>query len=301
MLILKECGLLKRLSCPKVEIDLKYMKIAAIVILYNPNNSVIDNIKSYVNYVDLVIAIDNSTQYLDCIEKIKQLSKLEYISLNGNFGIAMALNVGIVKAHDLGCSWMLTMDQDSSFENDIIRVYKEYIYSHNTEDIAVLCPIYIYDRHRTRKQSRYKQVSLVMQSANLLNFKAYEIIGPYNDELFIDCVDYDYCFRIYKKQFKIIQCADAKLRHSPAETKILKLGNVNLIRYGSASPLRYYYQARNLLYLVRKFKSFKMLGVLLCKLFKIFFLFNNKRKYILSYRTGIIDCVNNKFGRKVYE
>ena len=36
------------------------MKIAAVVILYNPTSDVLTNIETYKNYVDYVICVDNT-------------------------------------------------------------------------------------------------------------------------------------------------------------------------------------------------------------------------------------------------
>jgi rhamnosyltransferase len=37
------------------------MKLAAVVVLYNPNDEILKNINSYIDYVDIVYAVDNSS------------------------------------------------------------------------------------------------------------------------------------------------------------------------------------------------------------------------------------------------
>ena len=56
------------------------MKIAAVVVLYNPDDNVQNNIKSYINGVDKVFAIDN-IKYVDrtsnaLYNKIKEQERL---------------------------------------------------------------------------------------------------------------------------------------------------------------------------------------------------------------------------------
>ena len=136
-----------------------------------------------------------------------------------------------------------------------------------------------------------------MQSANLVNAQVIREIGMYDEKLFIDGVDYEYCFRMRKAGYLIVQCANAKLKHAPAETRTLKWGNYIIFKYGVASPLRYYYQARNLLYIAIRYKSLRILCECLYKLVKILFLFDNKMGYLCMYWKGILDCVNNKFGK----
>ena len=75
------------------------MKVAAVVVLYNPDENVKKNIKSYINSVDVVYAVDNSSQ--DNSENFSD-DKIVYLSNGDNMGIAYALNVGAKKAIEDG-------------------------------------------------------------------------------------------------------------------------------------------------------------------------------------------------------
>lgn len=97
------------------------MKIVAVVIWFNPNKSMFENICSYSKYVFKTIIIDNST--IDNSVLIEANENIEYISLNKNFGIAAALNIGYKRAEALESDWVLTMDQDSSFSDIDIKNY----------------------------------------------------------------------------------------------------------------------------------------------------------------------------------
>ena len=62
--------------------------------------------------------------------------------------------------------------------------------------------------------------------------------------------------------------------------------------YGIAEPFRYYHQARAGIY--NGLCHSKTYGVkeLARKLFKIFFLFSEKKKYLFAFRQGVIDGFN---------
>jgi len=45
------------------------MKIAGVIVLYNPNEEVIDNIKSYLEDIEILYAVDNSETKKDEIIK----------------------------------------------------------------------------------------------------------------------------------------------------------------------------------------------------------------------------------------
>ena len=73
--------------------------VAAVVVLYRPEQSVIDNISTYSDQVDIVLAVDNSeSPNNDIVFKIKENKKIEYIKNDGNKGVAHALNLAAILA-----------------------------------------------------------------------------------------------------------------------------------------------------------------------------------------------------------
>ena len=114
------------------------MKIDGVVALYNPDESIIKNINSYINDIDKIYIIDNSeTKNHELINKIVTISdKCIYIDNNGNQGIANALNVGAKLAIENGCDWLLTMDQDSSFTQGSLLKLIDWIKNNNIYDLV---------------------------------------------------------------------------------------------------------------------------------------------------------------------
>ncbi len=80
--------------------------IDAVVVLYHPEESIIENIKTY-QQVRTIYAIDNSEEYNDnLLKKLKQFENLIYINNKGNQGIAHALNVGAKLAIENSADWL---------------------------------------------------------------------------------------------------------------------------------------------------------------------------------------------------
>ena len=95
------------------------LNVDGVVVLYNPTFEVLDNIESYSGSLRTLYVVDNSTElYPAFIEEIERISNAVYLRLEGNQGIAKALNLGAQQALSNGANWLLTMDQDSSFSND---------------------------------------------------------------------------------------------------------------------------------------------------------------------------------------
>jgi len=270
------------------------LRILGIVVLYNFDNNVVNNIRTYSNYCEKIIAVDNSeTKCQGSIDEIKKIKNLEYISLENNYGIAKALNVGMQYAIKEGYKWALTMDQDSRFSNDIIKVYFETLAQADLNKIAVIAPNYFFDRKDNKEYDGYKEIEYTMQSGNLINVDIYKKIGEFYDEFFIDGVDYEYCIRAKQNNYKVIECGKAILHHSPAITKKTFFG----FKYGYCNSTRIYYQVRNLLWISKKYKSLKMKLIVGYKLFKILFLFDNKKEYLKMFKLGVVDFKKNRLGK----
>lgn len=227
--------------------------ICGVTVLYNPTEEIFKNINSYLDGIDKLYLVDNSEKENNYLKEqlIKFSSKIEYIKMNGNEGIAKALNVAKNKAIDEKFSWLLTMDQDSKFENDNFIKMLELAKKIFNEKIAIFSPFHkmsnsiFVDDEITEKER-------VMTSGNLLNLKIAREIGDFEESFFIDEVDHDYCHRIRNKDYKIIVLNKIILSHN--------LGNIKKYRFFSVTNhnyIRRYYITRNKLYMSKKYSFLK--------------------------------------------
>jgi len=297
--------------------------IAAIVVFYNPiYEDVLKNLESYATHCDQLIIVDNSTQCTKkLIDIIDSKYNLCYINNNSNLGIATALNIGCDKAIQLGYDWTLTMDQDSEFVN--FKQYKECLFIHyNSKEIAIIAvdnicltsykkelskffdKKFIEDyaenhmRELIAKSSVFQSIEadFVITSGNFLNLKLFNKIGRFEDKLFIDEVDFDYCAKCLINNYKIIKFINIKIIH--------QLGNyVNGIN--QHNYMRKYYIFRNNLYMASKYgKKFPIYSYK-----KVLILFKKSLSYILrkeedkykkikSMFMAISDFLINNYGNK---
>lgn len=99
--------------------------LAGCVILYNPEEDVRENIASYIDSLEMLYVVDNHGG-TRLIEKLQQLypHKIKALRHAENMGIAASLNEALAEArgkYDL----LLTMDQDSRFYRDCMKIYAE--------------------------------------------------------------------------------------------------------------------------------------------------------------------------------
>lgn len=227
------------------------MNIAGAVILYNPDDCIIENINSYLPILKKLYIVDNSTKPCEFLDKIKSIKKVEYISMDGNKGIAKALRVATEQAIEDGFEYILSMDQDSKFPTGDFDIIKDYISNNDLSNIGVIC--INYTNSNIKKISNDKTLTInvddTISSGSIVVLKNYAQINGYNEELFIDYVDNDLCYQFREKGFEIVLFPNIFLDH--------KLGNVKHVKFlwynkdiVMHSPLRYYYMYRNYTYLL---------------------------------------------------
>lgn len=267
--------------------------IAGVVVLYNPNIiKVLNNLKSYLPYLDKLYVVDNSNASNE--ESFKD-TKIEYIFLNGNKGISYALKLGCLKAIEENFNYLLTMDQDSSFDGNF-EEYLDLIKSINMDNVALVAPKYI-----SNEKVNIEEVNMVITSGNIINLNLYKNIEGFNEDLFIDFVDFDLCYQFKEKGYSILQFNKILLKHELGDNIRKKLFSKSFL-VTNHSPLRMYYMYRNMYYCSNlskdRKKFFKPLkkNYYLKDIIKLMLFEDYKFKKIKMIKKGIKDAKKGKLG-----
>ena len=235
-------------------------KIGGCVVLYNPDIRVLDNIATYKTHIDLLLIVDNSPeQNLALINKIEKLHRETiYKWMGENKGMAIALNTACEIAIQNNCDWLLTMDQDSKFkEGEFLQL------ANSVEDIValysntgIISPYHhIHDQIDSRKDVDFQPISSTMTSGNLLNLEVFKAVSGFEEKLFIDFVDHEYCLRLRKRGFMVIQNNRITLEHSLGKFEMKTILGKK-IGISNHNYTRRYYITRNGLYTVKKYLFF---------------------------------------------
>ena len=239
-------------------------KVAAIIVSYNPDNNLSDSVNLLINQVEKIIIVDNNSEEekIQNIKSIKNIDKekIEIILNKENLGIATALNIGVKEAIKQGYKWILTMDQDSKASIDMIqRMFTVYnqINEEERKNILSIFPNFVDERVQSIEENSnmktYEYVDADITSGNLLKTEVFEKVGFFDDSLFIDLVDTDFCMRLNEKNIKMIKVRDAILYHSIGEGQRVK-GIFGSFNTSNHSALRRYYMTRNRFYTWEKYK-----------------------------------------------
>jgi len=226
-------------------------RIAGLVVLYRPAGDLMTNIRSYLGQVKTLFVVDNSEPETNVLApQIEALPDAVYLPNNRNLGIAKALNIGAAKAIELGFDFLLTMDQDSTASPDMVKTMLECLKNRDISKVGIISPFHHTKSGHAPGSDPCQEVMTPMTSGNLLNLRAYQAVGTFRDDFFIDFVDNEYCLRLRQQGFSVIRANRATLKHSVGDTK--KYGPFIATNH---SALRRYYKTRNRFWVFRQYFS----------------------------------------------
>ena len=235
---------------------LRRFGIAGVTVLFYPDEMLVDRINSYLDSLDILYVIDNSEEsFLCALGSLVDHNKIKYIYNHENLGIAQALNIAADLALSGGYDFLLTMDQDSSFETDKFEIFIGYLNKIDLKKVGILSPVHVHPKVKYRKpQFEIEKVKLVMTSGNLINLAIFRKVGNFMNELFIDHVDHEYCLRLRSKGYQVMIAGNILLNHSLGDFFRVGPQNFTLFKFISHQPVRTYYMIRNGLFVARKYQ-----------------------------------------------
>ncbi len=230
--------------------------IGAVVVLYNPDKNYIKNINTYLYHVSLLVIVDNSEIPDYSVYKLLEHNNhVKFIINKENTGISKAINDGVKLAVKEGIEWVLTMDQDSFFENNMIESYlSELNEISNNKKVAVIGPV-LEKKSEEFIPTKIKEVTSLITSGSLINTSIFSEIGGYNEKLFIDEVDHEYCYRIKMLGYSVLQLENILLNHTLGRQHPVKTLSGEKKIKTFHSPVRLYYIVRNCCFIISTYKK----------------------------------------------
>ncbi len=180
------------------------------------------------------------------------------IELKTNLGIGYALNLGCRFWLTRGRPWILTFDQDSKIGHNFIESINSAIDDNSIHpEVAMFAPV-IEDYSTKRSiQSVNETIGVAITSGSCIRSRIFKEIGYFDDFLFIDYVDFDFCIRLRKKGYTIKIVKQAQMIHSIGRMQYYKIPRVNFgFTTTNHSAVRRYYKHRNFIFMIRKYSTF---------------------------------------------
>ena len=236
----------------------------SIIILYNPDIQAVEQaLQKLLPQVDEVCLIDNSATSL--ADHFAARGRIHYIPLLRNTGIAYAQNQGIRYFREKDFEDVLFCDQDSTGTDHLVERLKtvRQALEQQGNRIAAIGPKPINPKtsrsYYNKPRNTIRQLSLtangqtyhidqthsIISSFSLVRLSAFDEVGLFEEPLFIDAVDNEWCWR-------------AEYHHGLASFMVHELSFSHMQGLPTRMPIkkspafRLYYQYRNFLILARR-------------------------------------------------
>ncbi|MCB5176436.1 glycosyltransferase family 2 protein [Microvirga lenta] len=244
------------------------MRVLAIAITYNPETALLaDVLKAIAPQVQGIVVVDNGSANVSSIRDIAAIVGAQIIANDQNLGIAAAQNQGVSQARADGFSHVLLLDQDTVLSPGVVAELMQNLeeLERRQERVAAIGPAYyeINSQRRTRayhaSATRISRIPLdggtqpvasdfIIASGSLIALAVFDEVGGFYEDLFIDLVDVEWCFRARAAGYRSFLAPTAAVEH--------RLGS-GTVKVGSREvalhvPIRNYYWVRNALWLARR-------------------------------------------------
>ena len=234
------------------------MNIAAIVVLYNPTQGDIRNVKTLSTFdVNLIVVVNNTTrESLDCFSPTPDF---DLLINKTNLGLSTALNQGISKAFEKkNIEYVLLLDQDSILTIESVNELKLSLElaTKNNCNPGCIGPRLVDKKNNSsaikftpNNNFGYTLTNTIATSGMLIPKFVLQKVGGMREELCIDGIDHEWCFRAKSMGFNILISDNVSMQHDMGESGISLFGRYRPLYQ---SPTRHYYIIRNHLYLLKK-------------------------------------------------
>lgn len=232
------------------------MEYAIGIVTYQPDlQRLQENLKAAADHLQHgpILIVDNGSENIAGIRTLADGMIL--IENPSNLGIATALNQLCRKARELGCEWLVTLDQDSVIQPGMLEEFSHYT---SQQDLAIICPR-IEDRHlgrqHTQQTSGTEYISHAITAGNMVRLSAWEAVGGFTEALFIDGVDFDFCLKLREGGWQILRTNHVCLVQEMGHGRKISLPLHHQMSVLNHSPQRLYYITRNYLWIGRQHRQ----------------------------------------------
>ena len=229
-------------------------KVAVVIVLYNPKTEDIDNVRRIAKENEGVV-VDNSLKpFMDG----DTIGKMSYIYNKANLGIAEAQNIALGKIFKDDYGYVVFLDQDSRVAVDYPSQIAQEFSRIDNGKLAVLGPNVVNSVTGEQYASvihKYETLdngfSLrkhIISSGSCISINALKKVGLMWGKLFIDYVDFEWCWRAESKGYQCGVTSHLQITHQVGKRE-LSFGKYKVI---ISAPQRYFYQYRNFIWLIGK-------------------------------------------------
>jgi rhamnosyltransferase len=244
--------------------------VAAIVVAYRPVHAQIKKLIAVLAQdCAVVYVMDNGGGHDAIADTLRNVPSVRIVDMEGNRGIGAALNFGFQLAKTSGAKYVATFDQDSEpplgLTAGLVNALEQLASS--GVRVAAVGPRIVDLRNAKRFEyafmrrqagwptavrcshgSAYVEADFLITSGCLISLSAFESVGPFDQTLFVDCTDMEWCFRARAIGYRLYGVCSATMPHELGSGASARALGITILGH---SPIRRYYYARNTVRLLK--------------------------------------------------
>jgi len=229
-------------------------RVCVIIPTFRPTLTLVERVAALSTRYEVVV-LDDDPGGAGASEVLARIGCLRAVTLlrnHTNLGIAATLNRGVRHGLQTGCEGVVTLDQDT----DIGPVFVEQLLAHaGSPDLGVIGPgnidgVAYGSEVRAGLQEPYE----ILQSGMYIPAGTFARVGLFDEGLFIDSVDTDFCLRVRDAGLKVYAVVGLDMQHQlgGSRKRSFRRGRYRPVATDHP-PFRWYYIIRNRLVVLRRY------------------------------------------------
>ena len=221
--------------------------MCGLVVTWQPDDGIIERLSRLRRQVDHLIVIDNgsTTPAAGLVADWAATAGVRYIPNERNLGLAGPFNVGARMALEENCDWLCIVDQDTTVSRTLVADMLAARATHpRPSKVAMIGPVTSYQTSKHCADRLWTRRRLVISSGSLLSLAAWQEVGAFREDYFVDMVEAEYCLRLGTRGYRVILACRATIDHNigrPTGHRFLG----HMLSVSNHTAWRRYYITRN--------------------------------------------------------
>lgn len=244
--------------------------VLAVAVTYRPDEAAIAHVlERAAAQVGALVVLDNASPEVDGAHwstRVRLPDGVELERSPENRGLGAAYNRAAAIARARSARFVLLLDQDSQLDEGCVDALLRHADARAVRGpVGAVGPTFVDARDGERAPFvRFGfplnrkldappggdvDVDFLISSGSLIPLAAFAAAGPFDEGLFIDSVDMEWCFRAKRAGLQLVGVADARMLHTIGDELVRLPGGATMFVH---SPLRLYMMTRNRVALWRR-------------------------------------------------
>ncbi|HEY9344196.1 MAG TPA: glycosyltransferase family 2 protein [Inquilinus sp.] len=288
--------------------------LGAVIVLFHPTAEQVARVVELRKHCDNLVVVDNTPQPDSRLTTLFEEYDITLINEGNKNGIAGAHNRGLASQFERGADAVALIDQDSVMPENYFPVMREICSTLASQPFLVgprifeeavqeYLPVLESNGIAVRQLDMHEDAGMqrcafLISSGCVISRAAFAKLGPFDEKLFIDHVDIEYCLRARERNVPLYATPVLTLSHRIGDLRRHKLGPFELMTVNHPWYRRYY-NARNAVQILFRYgRRYPIVFILNLSTLKEIFYITLLEDAKLAKLTGILlGIVDGLFGR----